>query len=146
MIQRASIVNQARLHAGYHYPRSIATARTSDTFIDRFSQEFAHCINDEFTHYYAIASRGSLTDAQQFKHFCDYLKLPCESIEDHPAFNYAQLAAVYKAQEPSFDPLLLAEEYRKRVGAMDRIKVLTEARLLQASISEHRHYRVIIEH
>ncbi len=30
LFKKASVVNQARLHAGYHYPRSVATARMSD--------------------------------------------------------------------------------------------------------------------
>jgi glycerol-3-phosphate dehydrogenase len=30
LFQKASVVNQARLHGGYHYPRSVATAMMSD--------------------------------------------------------------------------------------------------------------------
>ncbi|MEL6143304.1 MAG: FAD-dependent oxidoreductase, partial [Bacteroidota bacterium] len=131
LIQRASIVNQARLHAGYHYPRSIATARASDSYIQRFSHEFASCINDKFVHYYAIARRGSLTDAQQFKHFCDYLNIACDPVNDHAAFNYDQLEAVFACEEYSFDPLLLGEVYRNRVADTENIKVFTRSFIKQ---------------
>ncbi|MEM9836409.1 MAG: FAD-dependent oxidoreductase [Bacteroidota bacterium] len=143
LIKRASIVNQARLHAGYHYPRSIATAKTSDTYIERFRRDFADCINDSYVHYYAIARRGSLTDAAQFQHFCDYLQLPCERVEHHPAFNYDQLEAVFAAKEDSFDPLLLAERYRAEVADYANIHVQLNTRVgavklcAGASVSSH---------
>lgn len=131
LIQRASIVNQARLHAGYHYPRAIATALASDHYLPRFREDFAHCIHSQFTHYYAIARRGSLTDAAQFQHFCAYLQLPCEAVDRHPAFNYEQLEAVFAAQEDSFDPLLLAKHYRQLIQSHPRIKVLLQSRINQ---------------
>lgn len=129
LIKRASIVNQARLHAGYHYPRSIATAKTSDNYIQRFRDEFGDCINDSYVHYYAIARRGSLTDAAQFQHFCDYLNLPCERTENHPAFNYDQLEAVFAAHEDSFDPPLLAARYREMVASYAYIDVRLSTRV-----------------
>lgn len=132
LIQRASVVNQARLHAGYHYPRSIATALASDHYIERFRSDFSHCINGDYTHYYAIARRGSLTDAGQFEHFCRYLNLPCEAVEKHPAFCYDQLEAVFAAKEDSFDPLLLAAYYRALVSQHPRIQLYCNSRLATA--------------
>ncbi len=129
LIQRASVVNQARLHAGYHYPRSIATALASDHYIERFRADFSACINGDFVHYYAIARRGSLTDAAQFEHFCRYLGLACEIVEKHPAFCYDQLEAVFAAKEDSFDPLLLAAHYRALVSAHPRIRLYCYSRL-----------------
>lgn len=129
LLQRASIVNQARLHAGYHYPRAIATALASDHYLPRFREDFAHCIHSQFTHYYAIARRGSLTDAAQFQHFCAYLGLPCEAVDQHPAFQYDQLEAVFATQEDSFDPLLLAAHYRGLVAAHPRIKTYLRSRV-----------------
>lgn len=129
LITRASIVNQARLHAGYHYPRSIATARSSDKFVERFGTEFAHCINRDFVHYYAIAQRGSLTEPRQFQAFCDYLGIPCVPLENHATFNYEQLSAVFSCREYSFDPHLLANEYRQRVNALQNIELLLGSRV-----------------
>jgi len=38
LFKKASLVNQARLHSGYHYPRSVATAQMSDAHKNRFSE------------------------------------------------------------------------------------------------------------
>lgn len=145
LIQRASIVNQARLHAGYHYPRAIATALASDHYLPRFREDFAHCIHSHFTHYYAIARRGSLTDAAQFQHFCNYLQLPCEEVEAQPAFNYEQLEAVFATREDSFDPLLLAKHYRQLLRLHPRVKVLLQSRVSQVLRDANSFQTTIIE-
>lgn len=36
---RASYINQARVHMGYHYPRSISTAIKSDKYFERFCDD-----------------------------------------------------------------------------------------------------------
>ena len=36
MLTRASYINQARVHNGYHYPRSISTAKTSAKYFNKF--------------------------------------------------------------------------------------------------------------
>ena len=48
LFKKASIVNQARLHSGYHYPRSVATARMSDDNKARFTADHKDFINFEF--------------------------------------------------------------------------------------------------
>ncbi|MEZ4918378.1 MAG: FAD-dependent oxidoreductase [Saprospiraceae bacterium] len=47
LFQKASLVNQARLHSGYHYPRSIATAAMSDAHKERFTKE-----HKDFVHFF----------------------------------------------------------------------------------------------
>ena len=37
---RATYINQARVHQGYHYPRSISTAMKSAGYSEIFSKEF----------------------------------------------------------------------------------------------------------
>ena len=67
---RATYINQARVHQGYHYPRSMSTAMKSAGYFDRFNKDFAFCINKEFDKIYATSSRFSWSDGQQFKAFC----------------------------------------------------------------------------
>lgn len=67
---RATYVNQARVHQGYHYPRSLHTANKTATYFDRFNKEFGFCINRSFEQIYATSARMSWTDANQFKDFC----------------------------------------------------------------------------
>ena len=56
ILGRASHANQARVHNGYHYPRSLLTALRSRANFPRFVREFADCIDDAFEKYYAIAT------------------------------------------------------------------------------------------
>ena len=68
---RGSYVNQARLHNGYHYPRSYSTASKSVKYFDRFYNDFKEGINDNFKKVYAVASDYSWANGEQFQKFCD---------------------------------------------------------------------------
>ena len=48
VFSRASYVNQARLHQGYHYPRSISTAKVSAKYFLRFLEDFKPAMNLSF--------------------------------------------------------------------------------------------------
>ncbi len=115
LLKKASIVNQARLHSGYHYPRSVATARMSDDNRERFTREHRDFILFSFEKYYAIDRFGSLTDAQQFERFCDFIRIKCERVHEHPLFNFDRLEALYLTTEYTFDPVLVANWYRHRL-------------------------------
>jgi L-2-hydroxyglutarate oxidase LhgO len=64
LFRKASIVNQARLHGGYHYPRSIATARMSDDHKDDLLQSIKILSIFPLKNYYAIEKYGSFTDSR----------------------------------------------------------------------------------
>src|SRR5258706_13678139 len=70
LLLRASANNQARVHGGYHYPRSILTGLRSRVNYPRFVAEFGSCIDRSFRHYYAVARRQSHVTARQFELFC----------------------------------------------------------------------------
>ena len=85
--QRGSYVNQARLHNGYHYPRSYSTASKSAKYFDRFYQDFKEGINDGFEKIYAVASDYSWANGEQFQQFCDNLQVQCDEIPKQKYFN-----------------------------------------------------------
>lgn len=70
LMQRASYVNQARVHNGYHYPRSVLTALRSRVSFPRFVAEFEDCIDSSFEKYYLIGRILSKVSARQFEEFC----------------------------------------------------------------------------
>ncbi len=119
LLKKASIVNQARLHSGYHYPRSVATALMSDDNKARFTADHQQFINSAFEKYYGIERYGSFTDSQQFERFCAFINIRCEPVLRHPLFNYHRLEALYHTQEYSFDPILIAEYYRQQLKQHD---------------------------
>lgn len=77
LLERASFVNQARVHAGYHYPRSILTAQRSAANYPRFVRDFADCLDSTFEQIYAIARGHSKVSAYQFVKFCERAGIPC---------------------------------------------------------------------
>ena len=48
VMNKASLKNQARIHQGYHYPRSILTGIRSRRSFSRFSNDFESCIDNSF--------------------------------------------------------------------------------------------------
>ena len=54
LLGRASLRNQARVHNGYHYPRSLLTSLRSRLNYARFLEEYDECVDRSFPHYYAI--------------------------------------------------------------------------------------------
>ena len=135
LFQKASLVNQARLHSGYHYPRSVATAALSDEHKHRFTEEHRAFVNTAFEKYYAIDRFGSFTDPEQFERFCRHLNIRCERIAAHPLFNFERLEAVYRTEEHSFDPVLLGGYYRRKVEQHAGITLYTGVTIGQVAIS-----------
>ncbi len=135
LFQKASLVNQARLHSGYHYPRSIATAAMSDEHKTRFTEEHRPFVNHTFEKFYAIDRYGSFTDGPQFERFCEFLNIPCERVTEHNLFNFERLEALYRTEEHSFDPVLLGNYYRDRVENSAGITVFKSTQIQQAEQS-----------
>lgn len=133
LFQKASLVNQARLHGGYHYPRSIATAALSDEHKERFTAEHRQFVNFGFEKYYAIDRFGSFTDPLQFERFCQYLNIRCERVLEHNLFNFNRIEALYLTEEFSFDPVLLREFYREKVEAEPGISIFKNTRVESAT-------------
>lgn len=104
---RASYVNQARVHNGYHYPRSPETALKSIHYFDRFSKDFSFAINKEFKQIYSIALDKSLTTANQFRYFCKLINAPCKEV-DLP-FMKDTVEASFETMEYSFDAKIMRD-------------------------------------
>ncbi len=132
LFRKASLVNQARLHSGYHYPRSLATAALSDEHKERFTAEHRQFVHFSFEKYYAIDRFGSFTDPLQFERFCSRLNIPFQRIQEHNLFNFNRLEALYLTEEYSFDPVLLGHYYREKVENEPGISVIKNVRLESA--------------
>jgi len=135
LMRKASIVNQARLHAGYHYPRSVATAKMSDENKARFTRDHKDFILFDYDKYYAIDRYGSFTDAAQFERFCKYIDIKCEPVDEHPLFNYHRLEAVFKTTEYTFDPILIAHYYENKIKENKNIQLLFKYQITKAEVN-----------
>lgn len=124
LMNRASYVNQARVHNGYHYPRSLLTAYRSRLNHPSFVREYAAAVVDDFEHYYAVARSLSKVSARQFEMFSRRIGA---SLTPAPGsvvrlFSSPLVEAVYTVREPAFDARILRDLVLERItrsGAVD---------------------------
>jgi glycine/D-amino acid oxidase-like deaminating enzyme len=109
LLSRASYNNQARVHSGYHYPRSFTTAYRSRRNLPRFIRDFPDAVRRDFTQLYAIARRNSKVTAKQFERFCREIEAPLEPAPRSLAllFDSRLIEAVFVAEEYAFDAVQL---------------------------------------
>ncbi len=116
---RASYSNQARIHNGYHYPRSVLTAMRSRISFPRFVKDFPECVVNDFTKYYAIGRILGKVNARQFAEFCHRIGAECE--EAAPAvssmFSSHFIEKVFHVREYAFDSHILCQTMLKRLEA-----------------------------
>jgi glycine/D-amino acid oxidase-like deaminating enzyme len=110
LLARASLRNQARVHNGYHYPRSFVTAFRSRANLPRFMEEYSFAVVDEFTKLYAIA-RDSKVSPKQFERFCSEIgaRLRPAPPSLHKLFSTRHIDAVYAVQEYAFNAVALRQ-------------------------------------
>jgi catechol 2,3-dioxygenase-like lactoylglutathione lyase family enzyme len=88
IIEGATARCQARLHSGYHYPRSDTTAASARDAAPEFMSRYPTAIRRE-RHHYVIAA-DSKVSADEYLAFCDRLGLPYEVVEP-PQVHHAQV-------------------------------------------------------
>lgn len=117
LMARASYNNQARIHNGYHYPRSVLTALRSRESFPRFIKDFPQCVCNDFEKYYMVGKHLSKVTAYQFKKFYKrigaYLEPAPSKIVNLTNKNYIE--ACFKAEEFAFDSLKLKNEILNRI-------------------------------
>jgi len=101
--KRGSYINQARVHLGYHYPRSYSTAIKSSSYFKRFCDEFAPAINSDFLKIYSISRDFSFTSGDQFMKFCLAANIPCKSVDTSEYYNPNTIDKSFETLEYSFD-------------------------------------------
>ncbi len=105
LLSRASRVNQARVHTGFHYPRSALTAVKSLILHDRFAKDFPEAICSDFQMLYAIAARRSKVSAKRFYRIFRDLGGPIQpaSASQAALFDGDLIEAAFACRELAFD-------------------------------------------
>ncbi len=114
---RATYINQARVHQGYHYPRSLSTAMKSAGYFERFNRDFGFCINREFDQIYATSSQYSWSDGRQFKRFCKAAGIPCEELVPENYFRSGMVDGAFRTREYTYDAQILRDYYLEKLSA-----------------------------
>ena len=115
---RASYNNQARVHNGYHYPRSLLTAMRSRVSFPRFERDFPECVKDDIAKYYAIGKILGKVTAKQFFEFCRRVGAPCEEAEPAIAKMFCPhyIEQVFRVKEHVFNSTILCETMLGRLA------------------------------
>ena len=117
LLQRASRVNQARVHSGFHYPRSALTAVKSGILFKKFIKDWPEAIIDDFDMLYAIGRRGSKISAKRFHKIFEDIGSDIQpaSASENSLFNEDFIEDVFRCREFAFDYRALADKLRKKL-------------------------------
>jgi glycine/D-amino acid oxidase-like deaminating enzyme len=104
-MSRASWVNQARVHAGFHYPRNFVTALRSLHNYPRFVEDFRSAIVDDFQMLYAIARHRSKVNAKRFQSMFTAMRAPIDEASpvQRALFNSDLIESVFVCRESAVD-------------------------------------------
>lgn len=126
MMSRASYVNQARVHNGYHYPRSVLTAYRSAVNFPDFVKEYEPAVVSNFDKYYAISRSLSKVNARQFAEFCRKINVDIEdaSPQIKSVFSDKLTEDVFRVKEYAFDSHILRDLLLRRIEKYEDITIV----------------------
>ncbi len=120
---RATFVNQARVHMGYHYPRSLSTAAKSAKYFKRFCDDFGDCINASFDQVYATSAAYSWTNAAEFRRFCRAAGIRCDELPCERYFKPGMCDGAFLTTEYTFDAQLMRDKLTAQLSGFDNASV-----------------------
>jgi hypothetical protein len=128
---RATYINQARVHMGYHYPRSYTTAKKSADYYDRFLADYGFCIHNKFDKIYAISKNFSWTNADQFRKFCADTNILCKPINTADYFKEQLCEGAYLSEECTYDALVLKKYFIDEISKFNNVEILYNSHIIQ---------------
>ena len=121
---RATYINQARVHMGYHYPRSLATAMKSAGYFKRFVEDYSFCILFDFQQIYATSQHFSWTDAKEFRKFCQDAGIPCEPLSVDRYFKEGSCDGAFLTKEYTYDAHILRDYFLEELKKYTAVEIL----------------------
>lgn len=129
--KRATYINQARVHMGYHYPRSYSTAIKSAGYFERFNQDYGFCVHSKFDQVYATSDAFSWTNAEQFKKFCEVAKIRCDEVPVEKYFNEEMCDGAFLTEEYTYDAQILKKYFMDELKNYSNVEVRYNVRILE---------------
>ena len=117
VMQGASAINQYRVHAGYHYPRSPETIQETLEARAEFIAAFEPAIVRNSRHYYAIPKKDSRTPPDLYESMMRGHGLalkPCRP----DWMNFDFIDRCYEVEEHIYDPDVLRELVESRIRTL----------------------------
>lgn len=131
IITGASLVNQCRVHMGYHYPRDEKTARDSRQAETAFRKLFNKAIVKNLNNHYLVAKEGSVTSPKDFIAFCKRMNLPYK--ESWPAetnLSKEKIALSLKVPEVIFDANTIRDILNNKIRRSPNITLLIKTEVV----------------
>lgn len=113
----ASAINQYRVHAGYHYPRSPETIRETLEVRSEFIRAFEPAIVRNSRHYYAIPKQGSRTSPDVYEKVMKDHGLPLKPCRPE-WMNFAFIDRCYEVLEHIYDPDALRQLVEAQIRSL----------------------------
>ncbi len=126
---RATYINQARVHMGYHYPRSYSTATKSAGYFERFNKDYGFCILSDFDQVYATSANFSWTNAEQFKKFCKDANIVCKELAPSTYFKEGMCDGCFLTKEYTYDAQILKDYFLKELEKYSNVTILYETHI-----------------
>jgi len=121
--RRATSINQARVHQGYHYPRSYSTAVKSAHYFERFCRDYDFCLLKEFDQIYATGAQFSWTNAEEFQKFCDAAHIRCERVDHNKYFQPGLCDGAFLTTEYTYDAAILRDWLLDRISGCTGVEI-----------------------
>ena len=121
---RATYINQARVHMGYHYPRSYSTAVKSAHYFERFCRDYRFCLHTEFDQIYATSAHFSWTNAAEFRRFCAAAGIRCDDVPPTKYFNPGLCDGAFLTTEYTYDAQVLKRWFLEQLAKLPAVTVL----------------------
>ena len=146
LLTRASYNNQARVHNGYHYPRSFTTAYRSRINLPKFVRDWPQAVRQDFTKVYAIARRNSKVTARQFERFCHEIGAKIQPADPplRALFERHLIEDVFLVEEYAFDATKLASWAKSELNESG-IQVRLATRATEISNGPDKTLRVVLQ-
>lgn len=126
---RATYINQARVHMGYHYPRSFSTAIKSAHYFDRFCKDYGFCNLVDFEQVYATSSHFSWTNAESFRTFCKNADIRCDDISAEKYFNPGMCDGAFITKEYTYDAQMLKHWFLEQLTKQPKAELYFSTRV-----------------
>lgn len=127
--KRATFINQARVHNGYHYPRSYSTAIKSAHYFKRFNDDYGFSILTKFDQVYATSAEFSWSDAKQFQKFCAAAEIKCEEVAPTKYFKEGYCDGAFLTEEYTYDAQILKKYFLEKIAELSNVEIQYGARI-----------------
>lgn len=127
--RRATYINQARVHMGYHYPRSFSTAIKSAHYFERFCKDYGFCNLVDFDQIYATSANFSWTNAKEFQDFCRAAEIRCDRIAPEKYFHPGVCDGAFLTTEYTYDAQILKQWFLEQLAKWPDVELLYNHRV-----------------